>query len=92
MAKQQSKRIEEKFHFHSSLPCPEMSNHKIFYKYKLKHQNLEKAPPPVESFPKEQSTKKTSTETSTNKHEQPISKTELNGIAKQKEEVKAEKV
>jgi hypothetical protein len=46
-----------------------MSNHKIFYKYKLKHQNLGKTLPLLESCPQEQSTKKTSTETSTKKHE-----------------------
>jgi hypothetical protein len=42
MAKQQFKRIEEKSHFHSSLPSPEMSKHKTLYKYRLKHQNWRK--------------------------------------------------
>jgi hypothetical protein len=53
---------------------------------------LEKALPPLESHSQEQTIKKTSIETSANKHEQPANKTEPNRIVKQEEEVNDKKV
>jgi len=61
-----------------------MSNHKTLYKYKLKHQNLGKTLPFLESCQKEQSTKKTSTETPTNKHEHSANRAEPDGIGSRK--------